>query len=1077
MQAVRHGNIAYQQGYERANVNLSSVTSSVAAGETKNDTAAAASFIIPVTTGTSMETSANPGISSVSQPFVAQEQQQLNDVKANQTITEVGNYSTTFSADANPSDRRLVSPVNSLNKVTSSNEVSAVTATTAPSSIQLAESPKSYAAELGLFASVTGGLSGWGLYDDDDSMGNLSATTIKPGSSSALATKRAESRNINEETEGREAKGHSEILEDRVAELPHHPMPTRNESGGAIQQQLRRRTTESSVVSAISMPEGSSSSPVPSRPLLIGRPSTPTSLRDGLGYAGDKTSASQNEQQSKEESAKLLLSTSPDSPTRQKQSQAESSTIGSVTTLSGDDAESRGTEFRSNKHKEGQAANESEALIVFSEPLLGASAGNEEDPNTNRDRINHEALNTSAVVKGTGRSKTDTSPNMQKSTSETTQRIESQRTPSKTSPEPTKPEGIARRIIYADGLDSRSRASLHRCIGMLHEESDAASTDEKVKIFIDFITVEAFIRGIDLSDKLLPMQLIKEDDGKVAKEPSAGPTSFNTTTAPDMAPVNNDIVKDGSHEDRLSPILGSKDSFEDLSQGYSPGGRPIIQKPPRPERAVPKLGIPVISQMISRRATALPESEEKIFVEHEHWVGNQGNHVHRHIDRNSSTRKRAATANVLTPIIGDITKQNSSGSDYNGNSDTAAGVESGTSTAATGFATSAARSDVSSNTAIMTPPGSDADEGINVNEKKQMQQYQQQGQNMSSCSAPSESTYESYTPLKSRLSMSPDTSVLSAAAASTGRKRESIPLYKVNEQEMSSVIGTAAASRRVGMSDEKRLSKALSIVEPPIRMNVIENNSGDSNGGRCGDRESASASINTSGTATDSSSGKILKKCSLPSLDALSTLLPRKISVRRTPSPILQNIWDEISSYPSLAASSISLACTPLTGGREIIKENEFSWISDLYAAYNSQSTQIRVRLDIERQQRTEVAEQRTEQLFNDNEIGYADIGLKEEEFRKEETENLARECREDYARFTAEVFEPVYGKLQNEIGRLLWLAEYVRVMFLTGRKDTTVDAAGAVITYELTLGLEVLETEDSHGNASTNASAVTYNR
>lgn len=1047
----------------------------MAIGEIPSDNAAAASFITPVTTGTSTGTSTGPAVSSVSQPFVAQEKQQINDGKANQTATEIGNYSSTFTADANLPDHRPVSPVSSLNKVTPSAEVPVFAAATASSLSQLAESPKSYAAELGIFASATGGLSGWGLYDDDDSMGNLSATTVKPGSSSALATKESVSRNGNEETEGREAKDKSMISKDRVAELPHHTMPTRVESGGAMQQQLHRRTTESSVISAISLPEASSSSPVPSRPPLIGRPSTPISIRDELGNAGCKSSTLQNEQRNTEGSAEHFPNTSPGYLTQQKQYPAESSIVGSGITLPEDDAENRSLKLSPKQQKDGQSTNESEALMVFSEPLLGASHGkNEEDPDTNRDRVTREVTNKSTVAEDTDRTFSDAFSNMKSSISETSQKIEDQPTPSKTLPKPNKSDGPARRTIYTDGLNSRSRASLHRCIGMLHEEADAASADEKVKIFIDFVTVEAFIRGIDLSANLLPIHPTKDNDRKGAKEPSASPTSLNATTAFDMAPINNDHVDNRSHENRSSPALGSKDSFDDLSQGYSPGGRPIIQKPPQPERAAPKLSTPVISQIISRRATALPESEEKIFVEHENWAENQSSRVHRLVDRNSSTRKRAATADVLAPIISNVTNQNSGDSDCNSSGDTAVGVESGTSAAAAGLTTSAARSDVSSNTAIMTPPGSDVDEGISRNEKKQTQQHQGQDQNTSSHPVSSALAYEPYTPLKNQLSMSPDTFTASAAAASTGRKRESIPLYKVHEQEMSSVMGTGAVNRRVGMSGENRLSKVLSIVGPPVQTNAVANNGDDPSGGRqSGESGSATAiavpAANTA-TAADSNNSKIPTKCSLPSLTVLSALLPRKMSTKRISSPLLLNIWDEISSYPSLASSPISLACTPLTGGREIIKEKEFSWINDLYVSHNSQSTQIRVRLDIERQQRTEVAEQRTEQLFNDNEIGYADIGLREEEFRKEENENIARECREEYARFTAEVFEPVYGKLQHEIGRLSWLAEYVRVRFLSERKDVTVDATGAVISYELALGLKALEVEDLHRDASTNA-------
>ena len=221
--------------------------------------------------------------------------------EASQAI-ETRRYLTSSSIDTNPPERRPVSPVNSLNRFTSNKTISTFVSDAAPqSSSRLAESPKSYADELGLFASATGGLSGWGV-DTDDPMGDLSAVTIRPSLSSALVEKEDREGNGKEGQEAERSNDDTKSLEDGLAELPHHPLPTRNASNSGTQWQWQQQQQQhgperkSSDVSAVSMPDGWSSSPVPSRPPLAGRPSTPISLRGELGNNRDKSSGSRNRQ-------------------------------------------------------------------------------------------------------------------------------------------------------------------------------------------------------------------------------------------------------------------------------------------------------------------------------------------------------------------------------------------------------------------------------------------------------------------------------------------------------------------------------------------------------------------------------------------------------------------------------------------------------------------------------------------------------------------------------------------------------------------------------------------------------------
>ena len=405
------------------------------------------------------------------------------------------------------------------------------------------------------------------------------------------------------------------------------------------------------------------------------------------------------------------------------------------------------------------------------------------------------------------------------------EQIEGQLAPSKASSEPTRDENEPiRSTVYAEGLDSRSRASLHRYIGMLHEEAGFVSIEEKADVFIDFVTSEAVVRGIDLRTRLLPVQpvqIVKRDHemaiGGQNISPSTLPTSFTqmpqtnrtiTEAPPDLEPINNTVmpvattihdnaVITTSADGKSSPILKSKDSFGELLQEYSPGGRPIINRPPRVERVIPRLSTPTAGQMIRRRTTAVPVSEEKIFVEHENLDLNRDRDVQVFLTRNPSARKRAATFDILTPIIGDASHNSSNGD-----------VISGNNNAAASNVASAVGSDVSSNTAIMTPPGSDLDEGVTGSGNKRNQQHQQKGQEKESSPMLSTSTYKPYALVQSRLSAPPETvSVVTTAAASTARKRESMSLNKVHEQELSAVLGSGSTSRRLETNDEKRLSK------------------------------------------------------------------------------------------------------------------------------------------------------------------------------------------------------------------------------------------------------------------------------
>ena len=1041
-----------QLNHERADATASLTTSNVTAGESQIGNAA---FITPDTTGAGVETIAGPVSSSTSG---------RHEGGASQT-SERRRYPTVSSIDTNPSERRPVSPVHSLNRFISNQTASTdVTDAEAQLTSQFAESPKSYAAELGLFASATGGLSGWEM-DNDDAMGDSSAVTVKPGFSSALTGKEGGEGNDKKQDDAK-------LQDDQLAELPHHPLPPANEPSSEMlrqqQQKQHGRQGERSDSSAVSNSDDEMSSSVPSRPPLVGRPSTPVSLVHGVGSNSEKPSETQNGQKV-EETSKPVTGTD---DTAWRKEQAENSVTCSVVQQSGNGGRSAAA-LNLNHHKDEQATKEKESLPILGESRLANVAVKKEAEVTSDDiASSRKTLQPSTLVDENSTAKDGLSAVKNLENLSSNQLRGHSAYPMAASAPQDNGNGFFQPANHSDGLDSRSRASLHRYIGMLHEEVVSVSTQERTKIFIDFVTAEALIRNIDLRSSLLSKQPLQKDERdcemKVDRPDASDSTAATppprvprTNQATDQPSVDNGLQESADTDDATiststaampSPTLATEDGFSDTSQEYSPGGRPIIKRPPRVERAVPRLSTPVAGQMITRRATALPESEEKISVDRESSHLNRDLDTQAFLSRTPSARKRAATFDALTPAVVDVSQKSGNRDRVNGKNDGIAGAGE----------KSATGSDVSSSVAIMTPPGSDVDEAIAGGDKirRQQQQQQEKDQERSSDQQSSAPAYEPYAMVRGRLSMPPETSSSVLVAASiAGRKRVSTPLNKVHEQELNTVLGPASTKRRSNINDETRMSKSLSIAEPPAQ-GTRANSGGSSDNIQSGEKN---GNLKTGREEVDDQMAMMQRKKPLKSLTGLLSLLPNDVPQSRTPSPLLQPIWDQIFNYPSLSSSYVSMDFAMFLGGRRTTKVEDFSWISNLYASFDAQSAQIRARLDIERQQRTEVSEQRTEQLFNDNEIGYADLKSLEKKFSEDEKEIMAKECRAEYSRFTAEVFGHVYGRLQSEIGLLMPFAEHhVRERFLSEKRVSLDNHSDATISNGVVLGLEALEMQTS---------------
>lgn len=98
---------------------------------------------------------------------------------------------------------------------------------------------------------------------------------------------------------------------------------------------------------------------------------------------------------------------------------------------------------------------------------------------------------------------------------------------------------------------------------------------------------------------------------------------------------------------------------------------------------------------------------------------------------------------------------------------------------------------------------------------------------------------------------------------------------------------------------------------------------------------------------------------------------------------------------------------------------DEFGFIHATVVEWDKTNREVRKEQDAERHARQQESENHIDGLFNDNEIGYADIGDLEAEFKLAEAERRFRENQEELESFTAQVFNPVTERLQKEIAEL----------------------------------------------------------
>jgi hypothetical protein len=142
-------------------------------------------------------------------------------------------------------------------------------------------------------------------------------------------------------------------------------------------------------------------------------------------------------------------------------------------------------------------------------------------------------------------------------------------------------------------------------------------------------------------------------------------------------------------------------------------------------------------------------------------------------------------------------------------------------------------------------------------------------------------------------------------------------------------------------------------------------------------------------------SNLLVKDPRIEAYNAIRAIVPKTLPDQSQP-PKLAAIYQEMEKIP-----------------------DEFAFIRETVLRWDNNNRQVREGHDRERQSRQEESERHIDALFNDNEIGYSDIGTMESDFKLTEAKKKYEEDQQELESFTKQVFESVTGRLEKEILRL----------------------------------------------------------
>ena len=123
-------------------------------------------------------------------------------------------------------------------------------------------------------------------------------------------------------------------------------------------------------------------------------------------------------------------------------------------------------------------------------------------------------------------------------------------------------------------------------------------------------------------------------------------------------------------------------------------------------------------------------------------------------------------------------------------------------------------------------------------------------------------------------------------------------------------------------------------------------------------------------------------------------------------------------SVPDSYGLSQHSKATTLKAKVDTFSDN-FSFIHETVIAWDRKNREVRKTLDDERNARQADSEAHIDGLFNDNEIGYADIGDLEAEFKLAEADRKYQEDQQELESFTKDVYQPVTERLRKDLSEL----------------------------------------------------------
>ena len=176
----------------------------------------------------------------------------------------------------------------------------------------------------------------------------------------------------------------------------------------------------------------------------------------------------------------------------------------------------------------------------------------------------------------------------------------------------------------------------------------------------------------------------------------------------------------------------------------------------------------------------------------------------------------------------------------------------------------------------------------------------------------------------------------------------------------------------------------------------------------------------------------LMRQKSLAYRDGKPLLAPGKPAALRMPAGPPPNPRDEaITALQAILPKTMpddhkSAGLTSVEAEAAKIKD-EFGFIHQIVVDWDKQNRQIRTKQDDERQKRQEESERQIDELFNDHEIGYSDIGAMEADFKLAEATKKYEEDQQELDSFTTTVYEKVTTRLRDESSRLS--TQYIRAL------------------------------------------------